>query len=290
MTPFELLEPASLTKAIDLLDPNDPSTRPIAGGTALMLMMKAGVFKPTRLISLAKIEPRFSRIATGTDGDLRIGAMTSLSTVERDTSVGRHAPVIARAMQRLSNVRVRNVATIGGNLAHADPHMDLPPVLIALGASVVIAGRSGEHTIPLEKLFIGYYETVLQRDELIIEVRIPPQHSRSTVYLKCTTGSADDWPALGVAASIEADRLGIRSAALVVGAATEKPIRLKAAEAILSGTQATDAVLRRAGDAAADEVDVISDARGSAAYKRELLRVYVARAASQALATKGVRG
>jgi aerobic carbon-monoxide dehydrogenase medium subunit len=289
MTPFELLEPASLAKAIDLLDPVDPSTRPIAGGTALMLMMKAGVFKPMRLISLAKIEPRFSRIATGPDGDLRIGAMTSLSTVEHDASVRRHAPVIARTMQRLSNVRVRNVATIGGNLAHADPHMDLPPVLIALGASVVIAGRSSERTIPLEKLFIGYYETVLRRDELITEVRVPPQQSRSTVYMKCTTGSADDWPALGVAASIEADRSVIRSAALVVGAATEKPIRLKAAEAILSGTQATDAVLRRAGDAAADEVDVIGDARGSAPYKRELLRVYVARAVSQALARNGGR-
>jgi carbon-monoxide dehydrogenase medium subunit len=290
MMPFELLEPASLAKAIDLLNPDDLGTRPIAGGTALMLMMKVGVFKPTRLISLAKIGPQFSRIETGPDGDLRIGAMTSLSTMEHDARVGRHAPVIARAMQRLSNVRVRNVATIGGNLAHADPHMDLPPVLIALGASVVIAGRSGERTIPLEKLFVGYYETVLLRDELITEVRIPPQHSRSTVYLKCTTGSADDWPALGVAASIDADRSGIRSAALVVGAATETPIRLKAAEAVLSGTQATDAVLRRAGDAAADEVDVIGDARGSAAYKRELLRVYVARAASEALTRIGARG
>jgi aerobic carbon-monoxide dehydrogenase medium subunit len=290
MTPFELLEPPSLAKAIELLDPDDLSTRPIAGGTALMLMMKAGVFKPTRLISLAKIGPQFRRIATGPNGDLRIGAMTSLSMMEHDAIVGRHAPVIARAMRRLSNVRVRNVATIGGNLAHADPHMDLPPVLIALGASVVIAGRSGERTIPLEKLFVGYYETALQRDELISEVRIPSQHSRSTVYLKCTTGSVDDWPALGVAASIEADRSSIRSAALVVGAATEKPIRLNAAEAILSGTQATDAVLQRAGDAAADEVDLISDARGSAAYKRELLRVYVARAVSQALATNGGRG
>jgi carbon-monoxide dehydrogenase medium subunit len=289
MTPFELLEPASLARAIDLLNQDDPSTRPIAGGTALMLMMKAGVFKPRRLISLGKIEPRFSRIATGPDGELRIGAMTSLSTMEHDASVGRHAPVIGRTMRRLSNVRVRNVATIGGNLAHADPHMDLPPVLIALGASVVIAGRSGERTISLENLFVGYYETVLQRDELISEVRIPAQDSRRTVYLKCTTGSADDWPALGVAASIEADRSGIRSAALVVGAATERPIRLKAAEAILSGTQATDAVFQRAGDAAADEVEVIGDARGSAAYKRELLRVYVARAASQALATNGGR-
>jgi aerobic carbon-monoxide dehydrogenase medium subunit len=287
MTPFELLEPTSFEQAIGLLDPDDPTTRPFAGGTALMLMMKAGVFHPTRLISLAKVGETFSRIAEGPDGDLRIGAMTSLSSVEHSALVARNAPVIVRTMKRLSNVRVRNVATIGGNLAHADPHMDLPPVLIALGASVVVMGRSGEHTIPLEGLFAGYYETVLKRDELIAELRVPAQGSRRTAYLKCTTGSADDWPALGVAVSLDADDSGIKSAAIVVSAATEKPLRLKSAEALLTGTRATETVLRSAGDAAAEEAEVIGDVRGSAPYKRELLRVYVARAVRQALAADG---
>jgi aerobic carbon-monoxide dehydrogenase medium subunit len=287
MTPFELLEPTSFEQAISLLDPDDPTTRPFAGGTALMLMMKAGVFHPTRLISLGKVGETFSRIAQGPDGDLRIGAMASLSAVEHSALVARSAPVIVRTMKRLSNVRVRNVATIGGNLAHADPHMDLPPVLIALGASVVVIGRTGEHTIPLEGLFAGYYETVLKRDELIAELRIPAQGARRTTYLKCTTGSADDWPALGVAVSLDAEEADIRSAAVVVSAATEKPIRLKTAEAVLVGTQATEAVLRRAGDAAAEEAEVIGDVRGSAPYKRELLRVYVARAVRQALAANG---
>ena len=287
MTPFELLEPTSFKEAIGLLDPDDPSTRPFAGGTALMLMMKAGVFHPTRLISLGKVEERFSRIMAGPDGDLRIGAMATLSAVEHSAIVALGAPVIGRTMKRLSNVRVRNVATIGGTLAHGDPHMDLPPVLIALGASVVVTGPSGDRTIPLESLFTGYYETALARDELIAELRIPPQGLRRTVYLKCTTGSADDWPALGVAASIEADESGIQSIALVVSAATEKPTRLKAAEAALAGTQATDAVLRHAGDAAVAEADVVGDVRGSAPYKRELLRVYVARAVRQALASNG---
>jgi carbon-monoxide dehydrogenase medium subunit len=283
MTPFELLEPATMADAIALLDPDDPTTRPFAGGTALMLMMKAGVFHPSRLISLAKIEKRFFGITTDTDGELRIGAMTTLSSVERSAAVAERTPVITRTMPRLSNVRVRNVATIGGNLAHADPHMDLPPVLMALGASVVVASRMGERTIPLEALFTGYYETALKRDELITELRVPPQGTRRSAYLKCTTGSADDWPALGVAASLEANGSGIRSPMLVVSAATEKPIRLKAAEAVLSGTQVSDAVLRRAGDAAAEEVEIIADVRGSAPYKRELLRVYVGRAVHQAL-------
>ncbi len=143
MTPFELLEPSSLPEAIGLLDPTDTSVRPIAGGTALMLMMKAGVFRPTRLVSLRKLGAKYAGIAAEPSGDLVIGAMTPLSAVEHSPEVARHAPVITRTMRRLSNVRVRNVATIGGNLAHGDPHMDLPPVLIALAAQVAVAGPKG---------------------------------------------------------------------------------------------------------------------------------------------------
>ncbi len=141
MTPFELLEPTSLHEAIALLDPDDAAVRPIAGGTALMLMMKAGVFRPTRLVSLRNARRPLLGIATGPDGALTIGAMTPLSVVERSPEVARVAPVIPRAMRRLSNIRVRNVATVGGNLAHGDPHMDLPPVLIALGAEVSVDRR-----------------------------------------------------------------------------------------------------------------------------------------------------
>ena len=146
MTPFELVEPASLDEAIALLDAEDPTVRPIAGGTALMLMMKAGVFRPTRLVSLRKLAARYSRVAAGKDGALTIGAMTPLAVVERSPEVARAAPVITRTMRRLSNIRVRNVATIGGNLAHGDPHMDLPPVLIALRAEVAVMGREGART------------------------------------------------------------------------------------------------------------------------------------------------
>ena len=162
MTPFGLEEPASLAQAIKLLDPQDPSVRPIAGGTALMLMMKAGVFRPTRLVSLRGVEA-LSAIAPQPDGALRIGAMTPLSVLERSPVVRAHAGVITRTLRTLSNVRVRNVATVGGHLAHADPHMDLPPVLIALGAHVEVAGPDGVRTIAVENLFAGYFETVLRR-------------------------------------------------------------------------------------------------------------------------------
>jgi aerobic carbon-monoxide dehydrogenase medium subunit len=292
MTPFELAEPRSLAEAVALIDPDDPSVRPIAGGTALMLMMKAAVFRPTRLVSLRRIEPRFSAIAVGPDGGLRIGAMATLSAVERSTTVRNFAPVIAETLRILSNVRVRNVATVGGNLAHGDPHMDLPPLLIALGASIATASPAGERVLAVEELFAGYYETVLGRNELITELRIPAQGKWRAAYVKCTTGSADDWPALGVAAAIETDGQAVQSVRLVASAATEKAVRLAAAEAVLAGARVAGAaidagLLARAGDAAAAEAEVVSDVRGSAAYKRELLRVYVGRAMRQALASNG---
>ena len=143
MTPFELNEPVSLKEAIALIDPDDPDVRPIAGGTALMLMMKAGVFRPRRLVSLRKLGDKFARIAATPSGELTIGALAPLSALEHSPEVARHAPVIVRTMKRLSNVRVRNVATVGGALAHGDPHMDLPPVLIALGAHHHRRGRIG---------------------------------------------------------------------------------------------------------------------------------------------------
>jgi len=133
VTPFELTEPRSLREAIASLDAKDPSVRPISGGTALMLMMKAGVLRPSRLVSLGKLG--LAGIQTGPGGELRVGATTSLRALEKSEVVRKGWPVIARTLRTLSNVRVRNVATIGGSLAHADPHMDMPPVLIALGAA-----------------------------------------------------------------------------------------------------------------------------------------------------------
>lgn len=285
MMSFDLVEPASLKEAIALLDPEDETVRPISGGTALMLMMKAGVFQPSRLVSLGSVEPRYSEIAATTDGGLRIGALASLSAIERSTAVAGNFPVIVQTMKRLSNVRVRNVARIGGNLAHGDPHMDLPPVLSALDARVVIAGPSGERQVAVEDLFAGYYETVLEGDELIVEVVIPPRNGRVCAYLKCTTRSADDWPTLGVAVSLDLDCGAVRDARVMISAATEKLTRLREAEAALRGAEITDASLSRAGEAALAETTIIDDSRGSAAYKRQLVRVYLERAVRQALAS-----
>jgi carbon-monoxide dehydrogenase medium subunit len=282
VTPFELDEPDTVEEALALLDPADDQIRPLGGGTALMLMMKAGVFRPTRLVSLRKLKT-LAGITPTAEGGLVIGALTPLSEVERSAEVASRAGVVVRAMRKLSNVRVRNVATIGGNLAHGDPHMDLPPVLMALDAEIAVRGRGGERRLKVENLFAGYYETVLQRDEIIAALHIPPQGARRTAYLKCTTGSADDWPALGVAVSFSTNGSAIAAPRVVVSAATEKAVRLKSAEQVLTDAAIADRVLARAGDAAAEEAETVSDVRGSAAYKRELIRVYVRRAVREAL-------
>src|SRR5829696_53422 len=159
MAPFELAEPDSVSQAISLLQ--GEGVRPLAGGTALMLMMKAGVLRPARLVSLAKLG--LNKIES--TGSLRIGAMTTLSALERSVPIRKGWPVIARTLRTLSNVRVRNVATVGGALAHADPHMDLPPLLAALGARVTIQGGGGERKLAVEDPFAGYYETVLEKHE-----------------------------------------------------------------------------------------------------------------------------
>jgi aerobic carbon-monoxide dehydrogenase medium subunit len=293
MTPFELAEPATVKEAVALLDPDDASVRPIAGGTALMLMMKAGVFQPSKLVSLRNVKELMA-INKTPDGGLRIGAMTPLAAIERSAAVRTHAPVITRTLRTLSNIRVRNVATIGGSLAHADPHMDLPPVLIALDAHVTVTGPEGERTIPVEKLFAGYFETVLGRKELITSVVIPAQRDGRAVYLKCTTRAVHDWPALGVAVSLNADGSTITSARIVISAATEKATRLKALERALTGTTVdlkNDKDVRLIRDIAEEETrseaQCISDGQGSAAYKQQLVRIYVVRALAAALKSDG---
>jgi carbon-monoxide dehydrogenase medium subunit len=270
MAPFELSRPASLPEAFELLA--QEGARPLSGGTALMLMMKAGVFRPTRLVSLAGLG--LEGIEAGADGALRIGAMTTLRALERSPA---SFPVLKKTLRTLANVRVRNVATVGGALAHADPHMDLPPLLSALGARVSIAGPRGERSAPLEALYAGYLENTLKPDELITRVEVPAPGKRRAAYLKCTTRSADDWPAVGIAVVLDGD-----DARLFLSAATDRPTRLASAEKILKGKAADTKSIQMAGEAAAEEVRVESDLHGSAAYKKQLIRVYLARAIHEA--------
>ncbi|HYG55692.1 MAG TPA: FAD binding domain-containing protein [Burkholderiales bacterium] len=247
MSPFQLVQPASLAEALEAL--SFPDTRPFSGGTALMLMMKAGMLRPARLVRLARCGLGGIQVR---DGALHVGAFTTLSALEKADAVRKGWPVIARTLRTLANVRVRNVATVGGALAHGDPHMDLPPLLSALGARVRIAGPRGERTAAVEDLYKGYLETTLDAGEIITRVEVPPLEGRGATYLKFTTRSADDWPAVGIAVVLG------KPERIFVGAATDRPMPY------------------------ADNLPIQSDLHGSAEYKRHLIKVLLPRALDEA--------
>jgi carbon-monoxide dehydrogenase medium subunit len=283
MRRFELLEPATLAEAVSLLDPADPGVRAIGGNTALMLMMKARLFQPTRLVSLRRLNGSL-RTITRDDQGLHIGSMVTLSELEQSRDVETLVPVMTQTLQTLSNVRVRNVATVGGHLAHGDPHMDLPPVLLTLGARIRAVGHRGERWIDMSNFAVGYYETALAKDELIAELHVPAQPAGVySWYSKFSALSADDWPTVGVAVWFRRDADRIIEARIAVSAATERPVRLAAAERALETTPASRSTFADAADAAAGEVEPLADIRGTAGYKREMVRVHVRRALTQAL-------
>lgn len=275
---FDLLRPTSLAEAVALLDSEDPLVRPISGGTAIMLMMKTGVFRPTTLVDLSGIGSELATIATDLSGGVRIGGLVSLADLGRSADVARLAPVITETMPRISNVRVRNAARVGGCLAHGDPHMDLPPILASLRAYVDITGPGGTRSLPVEELYAGYYQTVLSRGEIITAVRLPEPGRWRSVYRKTTVRTHEDWPALGVAISLLTDGLQVREARVVISAATERVTRVLELEEKLTGSILCDEVGRSAGALAASAVQTVDDVQGSSAYKSQLIRVEVQRA------------
>src|SRR5438094_4458440 len=236
MKSFELLEPTSIEEAVALLSSEDRSVRPIAGGTALMLMMKTRLFQPTRLVSLRRLNGDVRGISVNPNGGLRIGAMTSLAELEYAPQLAKAFPVISRALRTLSNIRIRNVATLGGHLAHGDPHMDFPPILLTLGGRISAVSSRGRRWIHVLDFFVGYYQTSLAKDELITAVDVPGQPPGVYCwYEKFTARSADDWPTVGVAVRYTVDSTVVREARVPVSAATERPVRAARAESVLMG-------------------------------------------------------
>jgi len=276
MHAFQWVEPKTITEALDCLDTHNENIRMISGGTALMQMMKSGVFQPTQLISLRSI--------TGNDDislrdqHLCIGTMASLSKIEKSDLVRTQCPTLINVLKRLANVRVRNSARIGGALAHGDPHMDLPPFLSCLDATVQIQSKDSKRIMPLQNLYLGYYETSLAKDELITEILIPIKSNHHSTYLKCTTRSVDDWPALGIAADIRLNQSVIEKIRLVVGAACEIPTTLSKTESFLTGKSVNDSLLNEAENIAKTEIKPLSDELGSSEYKLHLTGIYLKRA------------
>jgi len=280
---FEYRAPRGLDEALAVLREHGEDARVVAGGTALVTMMRQHLVRPGCLVSLRDVQG-LNRIEA-TNGALRLGALVTHREAEISPLVRERLPVLAETFRRVATVRIRHMATIGGALAHADPNQDPPVTLLALGARVEIRGARGHRELPLGEFFRDYYETALEPGELVTAVTVPllPVASGAT-FLKFLPRTADDYATVAVAAivTLEPDGERCREARIALGSVGVTPLRGMAAEALLSGQRLSESLLQAAGEAVKGAVDPLSDHRGSAAYKREMTGVMVGRALTQA--------
>lgn len=284
MTPFEYRTPKSLKEVHANLKEFGSDAKLVAGGTALIIMMKQRLVRPSCLISLRSV-----RGLNGIElqnGGLRIGGLATHRQLETSPLIRRRLPMLAETYHHVATLRVRNMATVGGGLAHADPNQDPPPSLIALGATLKATSANGSRVIPMDEFFKDYYETVLNPDELITEVMVPKLSPNSgAAYIKFLPRTADDYATVSAAAVLTLDKSNktIADVRIALGSVGVTPIRATAAEAVLRGQPLKTEAFAEAGEKAKEAVDPISDFRGSAGYKKDMAAVFVRRALEKAL-------
>lgn len=296
MIDFQYHNPGSLQEAFELLDRYGDDARVMAGGTALVLQMKQRLAQPDHVVGLRHI-PGLSEIqweaadpskeaSKQASGQLRIGSMSTHQQIQTDRLVQDRIPLISSTFRQASTPRIRSMATLGGGLAHGDPNQDPPPALIALGAQAVINSSQGERLVPVEDLFIDYFETDLQPGEIMTSVIIPAlPTSTGGVYLKFLPKTADDYATVSVAAVVtKGEGNTCQDIRIVLGAVGVTPVRAKEAEAVLRGKSLDERNIQDCGEAVRDAVDPLDDFRGSASYKRDMAEVFTRRAVRQAVA------
>lgn len=284
---FDYHAPQTLDEAIALLARFGDSAKILAGGQSLIPAMRFRLAAPEALIDLRRIQD-LDYVAERGD-HLAIGAMAREHTLEREPAIAAHYPLLHDTAQVIADPLVRNRATVGGNLAHADPANDHPATMLAYAASVVARGPSGSRTIAIDDLFVGLFATSLAPGEILTEIRIarPPPHSGGA-YLK-TERKVGDYAVAAVAVQLTLADAGTDTSATIrhirIGLTNVAPIpaRAKAAEAALTGAALTEAGLEAAGRAAAAECDPSADLRGQVDYKRDLVRILVKRAVRRAV-------
>lgn len=277
---FELHRPRSLDEATLLLERHDDAHL-MAGATALVLLMRQGLVRPTRVVSLR--DAGLSGARREPDGALWIGATTTIHDAATSPAVRAHSPALAASLAQVATVRIRCQATVGGNLAHADPAQDPPPMLIALDAEVEVARAGARRRIPLDAFFVDQFATALDPGELVVGVRVPPliEATRAT-YVKFLPRTADDYATVSVAVALRVAGDRVTHARVALGSVGATPVRARHVEAALRG-----AGIEAVADAAAlvrNEIDPLDDLRGSAEWKREMARVWTERAVRSLLA------
>jgi carbon-monoxide dehydrogenase medium subunit len=276
---FDLLQPRSLAEASELLVKHGDEARAIAGGTTLVILMKQRAVHYPCLVDLQSI-PGLDQIVQEKDG-IRIGALVTHRAVELSPIIRQTIPVVADAFAKIGNVRVRQTASVGGNLVHGDYRLDPPPALLVLGTQVTAFGPNGSRTIPLKDFFRGIYETALELGEILVDIKIPFMPDRShAVYLKYSALSANDWPCLGVAALLAKENGRCQELRLALGGVATTPVLIEGLE-LISNQTLTDTVVDQLLRAVDSQISPFSDLRGSEWYKRQMARVFVKKAIAQ---------
>jgi aerobic carbon-monoxide dehydrogenase medium subunit len=276
---FELLQPRSVDEAVELLAKHGDEARPIGGGTTLIILMKQRALHYPYLVDLQSI-PGLDQISRESDG-VRIGALATHRTVELAPLIRQAFPAIAEAFSQIGNVRVRQTASVGGNLAHADYRLDPPPPLLVLGTVVNTMGPNGSRNIPIKDFFRGLYETALEPGELIVDVKIPfmPPDSKA-VYLRYSSLSGNDWPCLGVAALASRQNGRCRELRLALGGVAATPLLIEGLD-LVKDQSLDDSVIDKLLGVVDEQLSPSSDLRGSEWYKRKMVRVFVKKAILQ---------
>lgn len=286
MIKFDYLEPASLEEALALLEQHGDDARVIAGGTSLIIWMRQRLLMPKVVISLAAI-PEFDRIDYNEKEGLRIGAGARHRDIEVSPIVRQRYPLLHETFRKVAQPRIRNMGTIGGNLAGGDPLTDPGASLIALDAEVILTSSKGRRSLALDEFFVDYYQTALNLGELLTEIRVPPPTRPAWSHIKFTPRSIEDFATVGVAVTLRAKDGLCEDVRLALNSVASTIIRARQAENTLRGQPINDATLTEAGRIASTEVDPMDDNRGSSEYKRELVKVLVRRAAREAFQRVG---
>lgn len=284
MRNFEYLEPSTVAEACELLQRYGGEARVYAGGAYLSIVMKQGFLEPKALVNIKKIGELRGIHFDPAEG-LTIGALVTHHEIETSEVIREKFPILCEVEREVANIRVRNVGTVGGNLASGEPLTDLAQVFISLDARVKISGRSGERIIPLEELFVDYYQTSLADDEILTQVIIPSLPARSgTEYIRFSSSSVVDKPCVGVSVriSLEPERKVCQTVRIVLGCVAPTPVRAQRAEQVLQGNALRPELVEEAATSAAKECSPLSDLRGSEQYKRAIVRVLVRRATTRA--------
>ncbi|HUU83335.1 MAG TPA: xanthine dehydrogenase family protein subunit M [Phycisphaerae bacterium] len=281
----QLHQAASLQDASTLLDDRGPDARLLAGGTDLLVDLKTGRLRVTHLVSLNRIDTL--RGVTANDGGLHIGPLTTITDLGRATAVAERFAPIHDATSRMAAPQIRNRATVGGNIASAVPCADLPPILTAMNASVVLWSTRGQREVPLDSFFVGARQTVLAGGEILSGVRVPdPPPGFGAAYARFALRNGNAIAVAAVAASVTlSGKDTVRDARVVLGAVAPVPKLVESAGSALLGQSPDDDAFHRAAVAARDAAEPISDIRGSADFRRHLVQVLT----HQALATACAR-